>query len=118
VTGASAKGTTTGVFDLEAAAEAAAGEAGAEPFEFTYKGATYDIPPGREWPVAALAALAAGELEAALSTLLGEANYLRLTEAGLTIGQLNALFTAVGAKAGFPSLPNSPLPVPRSSTQT
>jgi hypothetical protein len=106
---------TDELFDLEAAAEAAAGEAGAQPFEFRFKGATYDIPPGVDWPVAALAALAAGDLERALSALLGEANYLKLTDAGLTIGQLNALFTEVGRKAGFPSLPNSRPPARPSS---
>jgi hypothetical protein len=115
VTGASANG--EGLFDLEAAAEAAAGEAASELFPFTYKGSTYDIPPGRDWPVAALAALASGDLERALSALLGEANYIKLTDAGLTVGQLNALFTEVGKKAGFPSLPNSRPPRRQSSTR-
>lgn len=110
MTGQGANGDSDGLFDLEAAADAAAGEAGGHPFEFTFKGATYDIPPGRDWPVAALSALAAGELESALSALLGEANYVKLTDAGLTVGQLNTLFTQVGAKAGFPSLPNSAPP--------
>ena len=115
MTGASAN--PEGLFDLEAAAEAAAGEAGAELFEFTYKGATYDIPPGRDWPVGALTALAAGDLERALAALLGESNYVALMDAGLTVGQLNALFTEVGKKAGFPSLPNSPQRRRQSSTR-
>lgn len=105
------------LFDLVAAAEAAATEAGAQPFAFTYKDETYEIPPGREWPVAALSALAAGELESALSALLGPANYLQLTDAGLTIGELNALFAAVGKQAGFPSLPNSSPPARPGSTR-
>ena len=117
MTGAGARQNPDGVFDLEAAAEAAAGEAGGQPFVFSYKGASYDIPAGRDWPVAALAALAAGELETALSALLGEANYVKLTDAGLTVGELNALFTAVGKKAGFPSLPNSSPPRRPSSTR-
>lgn len=104
-----------GLFDLEAAAEAAATEAGSKPFEFTYHGAVYDIPPGMAWPVAALTALAAGDLERALAALLGESNYVSLMDAGLTVGQLNALFTEVGKQAGFPSLPNSAPPRRQSS---
>lgn len=116
---ASANGSTTAhIFDLEAAAQAAATEAGDEPFPFTYKGTSYEIPPGNSWPVAALAALGAGELEAALTALLGGDTYGQLSAAGLTVGQLNALFTEAGRRAGFPSLPNSPLPAPPSSSPT
>jgi hypothetical protein len=116
---ASANGSTTAhIFDLEEAAKAAATEAGDEPFPFTYKGTSYEIPPGNSWPVAALAALGAGELEAALTALLGGDTYGQLSAAGLTVGQLNALFTEAGRRAGFPSLPNSPLPAPPSSSPT
>jgi hypothetical protein len=116
---ASANGSTTAhIFDLEEAAQAAATEAGDEPFPFTYKGTSYEIPPGNSWPVAALAALGAGELEAALTALLGGDTYGQLSAAGLTVGQLNALFTEAGRRAGFPSLPNSPLPAPPSSSPT
>ena len=116
---ANANGSTTDhIFDLEEAAKAAATEAGDQPFPFTYKGASYEIPPGNSWPVAALAALGAGELEAALSELLGGDTYGQLTAAGLTVGQLNALFTEAGRRAGFPSLPNSPLPAPPSLNPT
>jgi hypothetical protein len=117
VTAASANGTTAaaGIFDLEAAAKAAATEAEGQPFAFAYKGDRYEIPPGRAWPVAALNALAAGELEAALGQLLGAATYAKLSAAGLTVGELNALFTEAGRLAGFPSLPNSPPPAPPST---
>ncbi|HXC65257.1 MAG TPA: hypothetical protein VNZ67_12925, partial [bacterium] len=106
------------IFDLEEAAKAAATEAGDEPFPFTYKGASYEIPPGNSWPVAALAALGAGELESALSELLGGDTYGKLTAAGLTVGQLNTLFTEAGRRAGFPSLPNSPSLAPPSLSPT
>ena len=113
---ASANGTATSIFDLEAAAKAAATEAAEESFPFTYKGEHYEVPPGRAWPVAALSALAAGELEDALGQLLGAGTFARLAKAGLTVGELNALFAAVGVSAGFPSLPNSPPPArPNSS---
>ena len=115
----SANGTTAPhIFDLEEAAKAAATEAGDEPFPFTYKGASYEIPPGNSWPVAALAALGAGELESALSELLGGDTYGKLTAAGLTVGQLNTLFTEAGRRAGFPSLPNSPSLAPPSLSPT
>ena len=114
---ASANGTAH-IFDLEEAAKAAATEAGDEPFPFTYKGASYEIPPGNSWPVAALAALGAGELESALSELLGGDTYGKLTAAGLTVGQLNTLFTEAGRRAGFPSLPNSPSLAPPSLSPT
>lgn len=118
MTTASANGTTAAqIFDLEEAAKAAATEADEQPFPFTYKSEHYEIPAGRSWPVSALAALAAGELEDALSALLGGDTYAKLTAAGLTVGQLNALFTEAGRRAGFPSLPNSPLLAPPSSSQ-
>lgn len=118
MTTASANGTTAEhIFDLEAAAKAAATEAEGQPFAFTYKAERYEIPPGRAWPVAALNALAAGELEAALGQLLGADTYAKLAAAGLTVGELNALFTEAGRLAGFPSLPNSPLLAPPSSSQ-
>jgi hypothetical protein len=117
VTGASANGKAE-PFDLQAAAKAAATEAQARPFAFTYKTKRYQVPPARQWPVAALAALGEGNLEAALSELLGEQVYDRLVKAGLTIGELNVLFAKLGAEAGFPSLPNSPLPALPSSTPT
>jgi hypothetical protein len=111
-----AKGNGTQPFDLEAAAKAAAAEAGEQPFPFAYKGGQYQVPAATLWPVAALAELAAGELAGALGVLLGEKVYHRLVAAGLTVGELNTLFAAVGAGAGFPSLPNSPPPAPPSST--
>lgn len=107
----------TGIFDLEEAAQAAATEADGASFPFTYKGEHYEVPPGRSWPVSALSALAAGELETALGALLGAGTYAQLAKAGLTVGELNALFSAVGVSAGFPSLPNSSRPAQRSSTR-
>jgi hypothetical protein len=107
----------TGIFDLEEAAQAATTEAAEETFPFVYKGEHYEVPPGRSWPVSALSALAAGELETALGELLGAETYAQLAKAGLTVGELNALFSAVGVSAGFPSLPNSRPPARPSSSR-
>lgn len=118
MTTASANGTTAAnVFDLEDAAKAAATEAEGQPFAFTYHGEHYEVPPGRKWPVSALSALSAGDLEAALGTLLGADTFAKLAAAGLTVGELNVLFAKLGQDAGFPSLPNSPSPAPPSSSQ-
>jgi len=109
---------TNGRFDLSAAAAAAAAQNEAVPFGFTYKGEDYEIPPATSWPLAAQAQIAAGELEAALTGLLGEDAYRRLVAAGMTVGDLNLLFTAVGEAAGVESLPNLPAPAQRGSTPT
>lgn len=107
-----------GLLDLEAAAKAAATEAEQRPFPFTYKGEQYEIPAARLWPVGAVAALGEGDFGGALPQLIGADNYQRLIAAGLNAGELRFLFDQVGQSAGFPSLPNSPLPALRSSTQT
>ena len=109
---------TNGRFDLSAAAAAAAAESKAEPFLFTYKGADYEIPPATSWPLSAQAQIAAGELEAALTGLLGEAAYRGLIGAGMTVGELNILFTEVGRAAGMEDLPNLPPRAQPASTQT
>ena len=102
-------------FDLEAAA--AANEAEAVPFAFTYKGETYHVPPMTAWPITALRALAAGNLDAALSVLLGEDAYESLSAAGLRVGDLNVLFDDQRQR-GHGSLPNSPGPPQRASSRT
>lgn len=114
MTGPAGNGTkTAAVFDLEAAA--AVTEAGAEPFPFTFKGTVYTVPPATQWEVAALALLGQGDLEGALTALIGAETFTELAAAGLTLGHLNALFTELGERAGFPSLPNLPPPPPRNS---
>lgn len=104
------------VFDLEAAA--AANEAEAVPFAFTFKGETYHVPPMTAWPITALRALAAGNLDGALSELLGEDAYEALSAAGLRVGDLNVLFDKISADAGMTSLPNSSGPPQRASART
>lgn len=104
------------VFDLEAAA--AANEAEAVPFAFTYKGEVYHVPPMTAWPITALRALAAGDLDAALSNLLGDDAYEALSAAGLRVGDLNALFDKISADAGMGALPNSSGPPRRASART
>jgi hypothetical protein len=104
------------VFDLEAAAAAANAEAA--PFPFTFKGQSYELPAQTSWPVSALTALARGELDTALQVLLGEDQYERLMLAGITVGQLNALFEGVAKSAGVENLPNFAKPARPGSRRT
>lgn len=117
MTGASANGRAAKPFDLEAASRAAATEASSTPFAFTYKGTDYAMPPSREWSVAALGALAAGDLPGALADLLGD-DYAGLMAAGLNLGELETLFEAVAEASGLTSLPNSARPALPVSTRT
>lgn len=117
MTGNHANGKTAAPFDLEASARAAAGETEV-PFAFTYKGESYAVPPSSAWPMPALRALAAGDLETALGTLLGDDEYERLCAAGLTLGELGHLFESIAGKAGLTNLPNSLPPARRASTRT
>lgn len=109
---------SNGHFDLEAAAKAAASEASQRPVEFTYKGAEYTIPPGREWPVSAVVAVGDGQLGKALPLLLGAEAYERLISAGLTSGELEFLVQLVAREAGFGTLGDFQLPAAPSSTPT
>jgi hypothetical protein len=107
-----------GHFDLEAAAAAAATEAAQRPIAFSYKGEEYEIPPGRQWPVAAVVAVGEGQLRAALPLLLGQEAYARLLAAGLNAGELEFLVQTVSREAGFGSASDFPLPAVPSSTPT
>jgi hypothetical protein len=105
-------------FDLEVAAAQAEAEGDAQPFAFTWKGETYAVPPMVAWPISALRALSAGNLDGALSELLGAESYDALATAGLRVGDLNVLFDKIAADAGMGSLPNSPPPALRAGTRT
>jgi hypothetical protein len=107
-----------GHFDLQAAAKAAATEAAQRPIAFTYKAEEYEIPPGRDWPVGAVVAVAAGQLAAALPELLGADAYAKLIGAGLTAGELDFLVRVVTKEAGFDLPADFPLPALPSSTPT
>lgn len=102
-------------YDLEAAAKAAAAEAGDEPFRFDYKGGSYEFPPSRSWPVAVYDQLGNGNLPAALPLLLGADAYQDLTGKGLTIGEIERLFEDVAKAFGLETLPNSSPPARRGS---
>lgn len=115
MTTASANGSKT--FDLGAAADAAATESEGRPFAFTYKGAAYEVPPAKGWPITALRKLVNGDLENALSELIGAEAFDGMCAAGLKLGELNVLFEKIAAESGM-TLPNSPLPQPRGSTRT
>jgi hypothetical protein len=116
VTGASANGKSE-PFDLEAAANARLAEAEAAPFAFTYHGKTYGVPPASVWPLSALRLVAKGELDDALPMLLGQVAYEELSEAGLTLGELNTLFEGIAARYGLDTLPNSAPSRRRGSTR-
>jgi hypothetical protein len=105
-------------FDLEAASNAAAAEADAQPFAFTWKGESYSVPPMTAWPMKALRALAAGNLDGALGELLGPGAYEALSDAGLKVGDLNVLFDKIAADSGMGGLPNSSALAQRVSART
>jgi hypothetical protein len=105
-------------FDLEAAAAAAVAETGSEPFAFTYRGEQYEMPPSNEWPVSVLRTMSQGDLDGAMSALLGEEAYAQLCDAGLKLGELTKLFDQVAQQAGFQALPNSKALAPRASVPT
>jgi hypothetical protein len=105
------------VFDLDAASEAAASEAEREPMTFRFHGAEYEIPNQAEWPMVVVRAFAAGELDSALEGLIGEAALNKLTNEGLTLGELTLLFEEAGKRAGMGGLPNSRPQPPRGSTR-
>ena len=107
-----------GHFDLQAAAKAAASEAAQRPIAFSYKTEEYTIPPGREWPVGAVVAVANGQLAEALPVLLGADAYGRLVAAGLTAGELDFLVRVVTKEAGFDLPADFPLLALPSSTPT
>jgi hypothetical protein len=104
-------------FDLGAAADAAAAEANARPFAFTYHGQSYEVPPSTAWPISSLRALVAGDLEGALSDLIGAEAFDGMCADGLKLGELNVLFGEIAKQSGM-SLPNLPRPKPRGSTRT
>lgn len=108
-----------GKFDLKAAAKAkaAASESQGLPFAFTYDGDDYTVPPSREWSMAALERLGSGDLAGALTELLSEDTYAKLRDAGLTLGELEALFEQVAQDSGMETLPNSRAPARRGSTR-
>jgi hypothetical protein len=116
VTGNQANGKAA-PFDLDAAVAAAAAEGKAKPFAFTYKRARYEVPPSSQWSLTALDKLADGDLAGALAEMLGE-DYTKIRDAGLTLGEVNALIEAIGKESGFESLPNSGPPQRRVSTRT
>jgi len=117
VTRPTANGAPPEPFDLEAAANARLAEAEAAPFAFTYHGKSYSVPPATVWPLAALRLVGRGELDQALPMLLGAVAYEQLSEAGLTLGELNTLFEGIAARYGLDSLPNSKPPQRRGSTR-
>jgi hypothetical protein len=104
-----------GVFNLEAAA-AAEGEAA--PFPFIYKGTHYELPAMSGWPMTIIRKVATGDLEDALGSLIGPETYEQLCAAGLTLGEMKALFAAAGATGGMATLPNSRPRAPHGSTRT
>lgn len=106
-------------FDLDAAAaKAAADESTGVAFAFTWKGHEYSLPPQPAWPMTVIRSLAAGDLNAGFSELLGRSEYDELCESGMTLGDLGRLFDAVADAAGMGGLPNSSPPARAGSIRT
>jgi hypothetical protein len=78
-------------FRLDGAAKPAG-----KPLRFTFAGADYVLPALAAWPVAAWSDAVAGRLTEALGSLLGEEAAARLTDDGLTVGHIMALFEQAG----------------------
>jgi hypothetical protein len=105
-------------FDLDKAAQAALAEANPVPFAFTWKGKDYDVPAAVTWPLEVQALISKGELDRALTMLLGAEVYERLIASGMTVGDLTVLFEAVAGESGVGSLPNSLPRAGAASTRT
>lgn len=105
-------------FDLDAASAAALADTRPTPFAFTYHETDYEIPAAVLWPLEVQSLIAKGELETALTMLLGGDVYARLMSAGITVGELSVLFQAVGEAAGVGGLGNLSAPARRDSTRT
>ena len=105
-------------FDLDLAAKAAKAEANPVPFQFTYKGQAYQVPPAVDWPLQAQALIGEGELEQALVMLMGQDTYNGLLAQGITMGELSTLFSAVGEQAVGGGLGNLPGLAKPASTPT
>jgi hypothetical protein len=71
-----------------------------KPFPFTFAGAAYVLPAVAAWPVTAMGDAMAGRLAEALAQLLGEEAAARLTDDGLTVGHMAALFEQASKAAG------------------
>jgi hypothetical protein len=98
--------TRTAVFDLDAA-EASRREQAGEPFRFSHGGQEFTIGGPKDWPVQVTDALSRGDMTAALDLLLGPTERERLYAAGpLTMGGIEALFTAISEWAGVGTLGN------------
>jgi hypothetical protein len=105
-------------FDLDAAVVAAAAESEPVPFQFSYHGAAYEVPPATAWPMAAQAMIGAGDIDKAMHMIVGAEVYQALCDAGMTMGELTVLLGAVGEAAGVDGLPNSSEPAAQGSTRT
>jgi hypothetical protein len=114
-----AKADAGGLWDLDAAANAALAEALGRPFRFTYKGTAYQLPNQKLWPVAAAAALSeTGDIGAFLADIGAKDQiYEKLTDAGLVLGELQLLIEAASNDAGLGGIPNSSPPPRPGSTR-
>ncbi len=71
-----------------------------KPLAFTFRGVAYELPPLTAWPVTAMTAAVAGRVDDALAEMLGEEAAGRLTDDGLTVGHLLALFEQAAKNGG------------------
>lgn len=107
MTGPSANGHDEELFDLDAAAAAAAvDEAEERPFAFSFHGERYTIPSPKRWPLSAQRDLEAGLLEETFPKLVGADTFERMIEAGASFGDLELVFEEIARRSKM-SLPNS-----------
>ena len=80
-----------------------------QPFAFTFRGADYQVPPMNAWPIEALRALGAGNLDGALGELLGETHTPRWPRLGSRCATSTCCSNKIAADAGMVGFPNSPV---------
>ena len=95
--------TTKKPFDLDAAA-AAAREAAGEGFQFTFRKQSYNCLPAKLWPITVSGLLTRGDLVGALMDILGPEQGEKFLAAKPTMGEVEALMTAIAEFSGVGGL--------------
>ena len=96
----------TPVFDLEAAAQAAADESQRAGIPFLLRGESFVVPSALDWPIEAQIELGKENLGEGLRIMMGDDEWERLLTVKPTIGELRALFQHVAKVNGVGDLGN------------
>jgi hypothetical protein len=103
------------LFDLDAA-KAAQRETLGEPFQFSFAGEKYEIPPSMDWPIEVFTHMATKDFRAAMHVLLAENDpgaSERFLAAKPTLGHFDLVFDEIARREGLTDasdLPHAPLP--------